>query len=162
MKFGIYTVIVLSTLTLIGCEKTELSFGQSNETPVMHDNEGNVRENMKLEPLAPISENTPIAPAPQKIAKPKTLPKLDNTAHNIPTTPTPTTPVTPEPSALSTNVASQWQPNEALLIRSTELIAGLQRELGKKPSPTEMQQRLQTHMGLTATQAQTVISVIGG
>ncbi len=58
-------------------------------------------------------------------------------------------------------VLSNWQPNEALLIRSNELIAGLQRDIGRKPNNTEMQQRLQTHMGLSAAQAQQVITVLG-
>ena len=54
-----------------------------------------------------------------------------------------------------------WQPNEGHLIRGNELIGGLQRDIGRKPSATEMQSRLQSHMGLSATQAQKVIAALG-
>ncbi len=175
MHFRIITTLILSTSLLVGCEKTNLQFGQPNETPVMHDDLGNVRENMQLEPLAPISQDssvleTPATPPANKIAQPKrTSPKVKPnelaitnapTTHNLPTVnnaPPPSTATT----NLSTNIQNTWQPNEGILIRSNELLFGLQKELGKKPSVAEMQKRLQTHMGLTAAQAQTVITELG-
>lgn len=179
MRFKIITTLVLSTLVLSGCEKTNVQFGQSNETPVMHDDLGNVRENMKLEPLAPISDSShtqeniaPAVKAAPKVAKPKVLiPKVNTNeiastepASNVPTTAL--APATPAPATAlaapaTAAVKNDWQPNEALLIRSNELLFGLQKELGKKPTVAEMQKRLQSHMGLTATQAQVVIAALG-
>jgi hypothetical protein len=72
--------------------------------------------------------------------------------------------VAPTPTAPTTTtapIASNWKPNEILLLRGNELIAGLQKEIGHKPSAEEMQKRLQSHMGLNAEQAQGVIASLG-
>ena len=166
MRLGLFAISMLS-LALVACQKTEFQFGQPDTTPVMHDNLGNTRENMQLEPLAPISSNTEnldkvAAPAVQRVVS-KPQPKINNNAPNVAIAPAPIEqPVTlPLPSSNPNVATSNWQPNEALLIRSNELISGLHKELGKKPTTAQMQQRLQTHMGLNPVQAQTIIAALG-
>ncbi len=52
------------------------------------------------------------------------------------------------------------QPNEAQIARGQDLIDGLHEEIGHHPSFHEIERRLQTHMGLSKTQAQKVISAL--
>lgn len=154
MKIGILSIII-SSLVLTACQKTQLQFGQPDATPVMHDNLGNVRENMQLEPLAPISKTAPKQKAQTQLSA---KPQAETTA---------TAPKNPIPAPTTVQqeqqqeVATTWQPNEALLIRGTELLLGLQSELGKKPSMLQMQNRLQTHMGLNTAQANQLIAHVG-
>jgi hypothetical protein len=54
-----------------------------------------------------------------------------------------------------------WQPNEGQLVRGGELVMGLQREIGRQPSSGEMQNRLQSHMGLSSAQATKVLEELG-
>lgn len=75
---------------------------------------------------------------------------------------------TPEPQAMlnlptdaTPQVVDLWQPNEAQLARGNELILGLQEEIHRNPTAHEMQKRLQTHMGLSPTQAQKVVAALG-
>lgn len=162
MRFGLFAVTMFS-LALVACQKTEFQFGQPDKTPVMHDNLGNTRENMQLEPLAPISstENLDkvIAPAPQRVVS-KPQPKANPVTPNV-ITPAEQPVTLPLPTSNPNVATSNWQPNEALLIRSNELLSGLHKELGKKPTEAQMQQRLQTHMGVNATQAQQIIAALG-
>ncbi len=58
-------------------------------------------------------------------------------------------------------IVETWQPNEALIIRGKQLIIGLQRDIGREPNVGEMQQRLQTHMGLSLAQAQKLMAELG-
>lgn len=161
MRVGTLTIAIISSVLLCSCTETKFQFGQPYETGVMHDDLGNVHENTQLDPLIPISGNTQPSKTPEdeptKIAQPrKPRPKVQTSApENI---------ASDSPRTITNNQAlssNNWQPNEALLIRGTELIHGLQRELGKKPSPNEMQQRLQSHMGLSNTQAQILLSTLG-
>lgn len=165
MKFGFVAIMLVSMISLSACTKTEFEFGQSNKTAVMHDSMGNVRENMQLEPLAPISENkeTPIMESPAtQIVQPK-LPKIQ---------PTPKSTISrkneeqvpfkqDQPPINPINLQDDWHPNEALIIRGSELLIGLQKELGTKPDDLQKQQRLQSHMGLTSSQATKLILEIG-
>lgn len=59
------------------------------------------------------------------------------------------------------HVLNNWKPNEAQMIRGNELIAGLQKDIGRKPNSDEMQQRLKTHMGLSDAQSQQLITLLG-
>lgn len=54
-------------------------------------------------------------------------------------------------------VVDLWQPNEAQLARGDELILGLREEIKREPTLHEMEKRLQTHMGLSPSQAHKVI-----
>lgn len=99
----------------------------------------------------------PIA-SPEKNPKPITR----RTATTVQPSPT------PDPTPLDTPVATvvtapkgTWMPNEVHLIRGNEIIEGLQRDIGRKPTLMEMQQRLQTHMGLSAPQADQIIATLG-
>lgn len=58
-------------------------------------------------------------------------------------------------------VIDLWQPNEAQIARGNDLILGLSSEIARAPTPYEMQKRLQTHMGLSKTQAIKVITALG-
>lgn len=154
MRIGILSIII-SSLVLTACQKTQLQFGQPDATPVMHDNLGNVRENMQLEPLAPISKTAPKQKAKTQLsAKPSV--ETTATAPKNPISPPATVKQEQEVATTTT-----WQPNEALLIRGTELLLGLQSELGKKPTILQMQNRLQTHMGLNMAQANQLIAQVG-
>lgn len=55
---------------------------------------------------------------------------------------------------------NHWEPNEAHLFRGGELVNGLRKELGRQPSTAEMQKLLQTHMGLSPTQAQKLLAAL--
>lgn len=153
MRIGILSIII-SSLVLTACQKTQLQFGQPDATPVMHDNLGNVRENMQLEPLAPISKTAPKQKAQTQLSA---KPAVETTATAPKNTISPPTTVKQEQEVATTT----WQPNEALLIRGTELLSGLQRELGKKPTVLQMQNRLQTHMGLNIAQSNQLIAQVG-
>lgn len=74
---------------------------------------------------------------------------------------------TPEPQVMP-NISKEtqapvieiWQPNEAQIARGGELILGLKTEIKREPTKHEMQKRLQTHMGLSATQAEKIITAL--
>jgi len=64
------------------------------------------------------------------------------------------------------NQASQgthndWQPNEGQIVRAGELVMSLQRELGRQPSASEMNTKLQSSMGLSRAQSAKVIDELG-
>ncbi len=154
MKHYLSLIFLLSTIGITACTKTEFQFGQPAETPVMHDNMGNMRENMQLDPLAPISdkgEDNSIA-KPIKTVQPKIELKTQITSK----------PIKEAPATIEQVASPQdgWQPNEALLFRGMEILSGLQQEVGTAPSTDAMLQRLQTHMGLSADHASKLIIAI--
>ncbi|HSX21104.1 MAG TPA: hypothetical protein VLG38_08305 [Gammaproteobacteria bacterium] len=157
--------LTLASLFLVACQNTEFRFGdpQPTEVGAMHNDLGNTHENIKVDPLMPISENEHlnIVPSnaeskPLKIVQPK-RPKLEQIAQPAPIA----APVPEQAPSTAAAPSANWQPNEALIIRGRELLTGLQKEIGKKPSITEMQKRLKTHMGLSAEQSQQLIAILG-
>ena len=64
-------------------------------------------------------------------------------------------------SATPSPTVSNWQPNEGHLMRGKELIKGLQRALGRQATAEEMQKRLQSHMGISSTQAMIILHKLG-
>jgi len=146
MQIRTVALLLAGSLMLIGCNAAK----QSN-TP-----ETNALPNSVQEPLA---EQAAIV-EPEKIRKPRR-------AKLAPTDPTMQSLTTIEGSLTNTQPTvavethNAWQPNEAHLARGSELIMGLQRDIGRQPSRTEMQNRLQTHMGLSSLQAQKLISALG-
>lgn len=169
MRLGIL-VITISSLTLVACNKTTYQFGNTVPAPTSstHNDLGNVQENTPMNIIAPLSENNPnnetLPSEPKKIVQPNKLkPAINSTANNTVTNNIePAAPITiPAPEQIARPAPTNWQPNEALIIRGNELLSGLQREIGKKPTVNEMQKRLQTHMGLSAPQAQQLLGVLG-
>lgn len=61
---------------------------------------------------------------------------------------------------LAPPVIDLWQPNEAQIARGQDLIDGLCEEISHAPSIQEIERRLQSHMGLSKTQAQKVIAAL--
>ncbi len=57
--------------------------------------------------------------------------------------------------------ANNWQPNDGHIVLAGEIVMNQQRELGRRPSVQEMQQKLQALMGLSAAQASTIIDEMG-
>lgn len=160
-----------SSILLTAC----VTFGQppyaQNENPMSPDPlyaEDPTKIPVKMEPAVnQDSDETTNAqttqPAPKKV---KACPKKTNTNATSSITPLPAPESTvqmvkQEPIAQPVPTLSNWQPNEALIIRGHELITALQRDIGRKPNASEMQQRLQTHMGLSAAQAQQLIVTLG-
>lgn len=171
MRLRISTIII-SSILCVGCgSKTDFQFGNTvpSTTPSMHNDLGNVQENEPMNVLAPISEapasEQAIPAEPVKLVQPKKLrPTISVTANaalekiseDIP----PPAQQIAQPQ-LAPPAPTNWQPNEALLIRGNELLNGLQKEQGKRPSIAEMQKRLQSHMGLSAVQAMQLITALG-
>jgi len=54
-----------------------------------------------------------------------------------------------------------WQPNEGQIVRAGELVMNLQRELGRQPSASEMQHKLQGSMGLSTLQSNKILDDLG-
>lgn len=171
MKLGILAITITSSILLIACKNVDVEVEQPlpSETSQMHNDWGNMYENTQMNVLAPLSKNTETTEEkaiaetePVQIPAPVKKPRIkSSTTASIPPAPA-TAPAPSSPQMAQTLPPQQdWQPNEALLIRGNELITGLQRDIGRKPNLTEMQQRLQTHMGLSAPQAQQVIAVLG-
>lgn len=169
MRLGMIITLAASILC-VGCgSKTDFQFGNTvpSTSPSMHNDLGNVQENEPMNVLAPISEAAPeVIPAePVKVVQPKRLRPAINTTANAAPEKTPTEILAPAQQIAQPQLAqpapTNWQPNEALLIRGNELLNGLQKEQGKKPSIAEMQKRLQSHMGLSAAQAMQVITALG-
>lgn len=174
MRLGLVILTITNSLLLSACAGTKTEFQFGNTVPPAssstHNDLGNTQENTKMNVLAPTAaiepQNVTLEPLPQepvKVVQPKRI-KPNPTVATLNVAPEATEPAAatlPTTLAPAAPVISNWQPNEALLIRSNELIYGLQKELGKKPSTGEMQKRLQSHMGLSAMQAQQVIAALG-
>lgn len=170
MRLRISTIII-SSILCVGCgSKTDFQFGNTvpSPTPSMHNDLGNVQENEPMNILAPISEAAPeVMPVePNKVVQPRRLKSAINSTANLAPEKAPAEIISPAPQLAPPQQVAQpapanWQPNEALLIRGNELLNGLQKEQGKKPSIAEMQKRLQSHMGLSAAQAMQLITALG-
>lgn len=159
-----------SSILLTAC----VTFGQppyaQNENPMSPDPlyaEDPTKIPVKMEPAVNQDDESASTQAPQPAPKKvKACPKKVSTSStsNIAPLPAPESSVQmvkQEPPAQPAPTLSNWQPNEALIIRGHELITALQRDIGRKPNVSEMQQRLQTHMGLSAAQAQQLIVTLG-
>jgi hypothetical protein len=114
--------------------------------------------------------NADDAPLPQskKKLRTKNTNQASSNAQNLNTLATKAIPApiaqqeSPKPVAIAApQPNNHWQPNEVLVMRGAELIKGLQRELGRQPTDSEKQNRLQTHMGISGLQAQKVIERLG-
>lgn len=141
MRFQNSVILLAITSALSGCS--------GSQTNIIEEQRKADAENTQI----PITEEA-VPPEPEK-------PKKIRRSKINPTDPSTGTPNAPEAPAVGPDTSSNWQPNEAHLARGGELIMGLQRDMGKQPSMSDMQSRLQTHMGLSSTQAQKLISALG-
>ena len=144
-------LILATALALSGCAST-------NPEATSTTADTNMQDSMSPPAATEIPPESSIDPAPT--TKPRRRARATDTT-------IPGTPGTPEAAASQTteqlsNAVSKWQPNEGHILRGNELMIGLQREIGRQPTVTEMQNRLRTHMGLSAAQAQKLIATLGG
>lgn len=178
MKIAILICLSISSALIGGCASTQHSQNQhttniatseSNVTVV--DNiqvaipePQNVKSDVIPEPPKPVMPRTAVAPTTtppsSSIAEP-TSTDVAVVTTEISTTQEPAPILTPAAPPTIAEPKSNWTPNEVHLIRGNELISGLQRDIGRKPTLSEMQQRLQTHLGLSASQANQVIATLG-
>lgn len=138
MKIAILVCLGISNVLISGCSSTQQQLDNTPDIAIA---------------TPPISVEETI-----QVAKPKP------TVRRVMVVPPPNEPVAateiiPEPP--KSTLKSDWVPNEVHLIRGNELIKGLQKDLARQPTLSEMQQRLQTHMGLSAPQADQVIATLG-
>lgn len=176
MKGIIIALFIIGNILLTGCggnqtqTQTKIGFVESPKAMTialqmvevtLPKEEETVPDIESIADANPVSEAQTIV-APAKKIRPivkKEIAIVEPVEPQI-TVETPTVAITEATIApiAATKPVSNWQPNEVHLIRGTELINGLQRDLGRKPNAIEMQQRLQSHMGLSDLQAQQVIS----
>lgn len=159
MKSGLLVLAITSCIGLNACTMVDPDTIEKQDPPVLS-------ENVQPEPTITTIVAEPEIPAatpvtvPKKKLRPIAAAPASEITNTTSTAPTPTTPIV-EPTPAPAPVLSTWQPNEAYLFRGQELISGLQRDMGRQPSQQEMLQRLQTHMGLSAAQAQQIIATLG-
>lgn len=164
MKIAIIVCLSICSALISGCGATS-----APQHKQLHAN------NVAATKTEIVTENTQIAtPEPKNIAPETILESPKPIVRHVVALPAPIQPTetvvaieTPAPTPTAPPVQTvaapknNWIPNEVHLIRGNELISGLQRDIGRKPTPLEMQQRLQTHMGLSASQANQVIATLG-
>lgn len=154
MQVKFMIILVAATVALAGCNHNQ-SVPAANVEPIE----------------TPIVTPTPVEPATTRptVRKIKRQPSTTQTEASIAPESAPTQELVPTQTVTTPEVKrpvvqskiSNWQPNEASLFRGKELINGLQRELGRQPNQAEMQKRLQTHMGLSAVQANKLVAALG-
>lgn len=166
---GLMTLFVVVSILLTGCSsdthKTTIGFKDSPKsltvaiqtvevTPIKEAEVATEKATPKADatPSESIAEATPIPETPLLAPRKKMSTAIKEVVIEQPAI------LITEPVNAPTPVISNWKPNEVHLIRGAELINGLQRDLARKPNVAEMQQRLQSHMGLSESQAQQVIS----
>ncbi len=140
---------------MIGCGSTNIAIAppesaQIESTEVATTVSKDLAPEIITEPAKTIKRNLAVKTTPVTVAGP--IPNEIVVAAEIPV---------PSVAPVIAKPQSNWTPNEVHLIRGNELISGLQRDIGRKPTQVEMQQRLQTHMGLSAPQAERVIATLG-
>jgi hypothetical protein len=59
------------------------------------------------------------------------------------------------------DATNHWEPNEGQLVQAGDLVMNLKRELGHQPTATEMQNYLQTNMGVSSEHAHTILDELG-
>lgn len=161
---GLMTLLVVVSILLTGCSsdthKTTIGFKDSpraltvaiQTVEVTPTKESEVDTADATPSIESIAEAAPIAETPLLAPRKKISTAIKEVVIEQPAI------LITEPVNAPTPVISNWKPNEVHLIRGAELINGLQRDLARKPNVAEMQQRLQSHMGLSESQAQQVIS----
>lgn len=181
MQGLIISLLIVSNIFLVGCTAQPRQNQPAMQPKHKSDQEALTQPNIAPNAIAPTTEIIPAAeqvaenvqpepsiepmrkPAKRAAVQTELLKDVASAPANTPATP-PTTVPPVEPIATPQPIhkeASNWQPNEVQLIRGNEIITGLQREIGRKPAAKEMQQRLQSHLGLSESQAQQVISSLG-
>lgn len=154
MKVKIGYLLLVTGLLLSGCQKSgQLGTGRDEHNQI------NVTSTYPYELQTKLAE--PLVTEPQQTAA-AVEPALNKPNNSKVASVDTATTVTPAPviTTPKTTELSKWQPNEVHLIRGNELISGLQRELGRKPNIDEMRKRVQSHMGLSAAQAQNLVEVL--
>lgn len=157
MKIAILIGLSISGALMSGCASNNVAMSKPKASV---DNTQQVAIIAAPEPLNSNPEVTPEPPKPV-VRRTAVIPQVETVivATEIPAIPEP--PISTPPAPVIAEPKSNWIPNEVHLIRGNELISGLQRDIGRKPTLLEMQQRLQTHMGLSAPQANQVIATLG-
>lgn len=59
------------------------------------------------------------------------------------------------------DAANDWEPNEGQLVRAGDLVMNLKRELERQPTSSEMQNYLQTNMGVSSEEAHIILDELG-
>lgn len=154
MQIWIVAFVFISNIFLTACATT-----QANTPQAQMPSHSVAATITQLEDPAPITTDVELAATEEQLEpivikkKPQVAKKVipqDTPSQPIATAPQPT--LAPAPAPANTN----WKPNEVHLIRGSELVNALQLNLGRKPTIAEMQQLLQTHMGLSPDQAQQI------
>jgi hypothetical protein len=161
MKIAILICLSMSSMIISGCGSNKATQRQQMHTDKVAVVETNgVTENIQV--ATPVPQTAEIIPeSPKPIVRRVTL---ATSPTEVVTAEIPEQPIaTPAPAPITAIATpkTNWIPDEVHLIRGNELISGLQRDIGRKPTTLEMQQRLQTHMGLSALQADKVITTLG-
>lgn len=158
--------MLITTIILNGCQKQRNNYIESEVGKTLQAEA--TFETMQYYAATEQDDNAPKVSTSQsdnttesvqsELAKPQNQNILSSKAHtqtsnniqksknNIQTTPS--------------TVIDLWQPNEAQIARGQDLIDGLHEEIGHNPSFHEIERILQTHMGLSKTQAQKVIAAL--
>lgn len=158
VKFKIVCLLLLTSMQA-GCGK------QQGGCPIKAQQATETQHPVAVVPAAPQTSSavTPAhisTPAATQAPTPANCPSHTQTKAQVVPTPEPQA-MLDLPKNATPPVVDLWQPNEAQLARGSELILGLQEEYKRSPTAHEMQKRLQTHMGLSPTQAQKVIVALG-
>ena len=161
-KYTIFLATIIGLGLITGCTNkppmiTQIGADPSSEHMPGLDTTSNVPDTVN-NMHDTVDNETP--PPPKK--KPRVKKTTDEQSAVTPANPaSPTAQLAPAQAAPTIQAHNNWQPNEVVIMRGGELIKGLKRELGRQPSESEMQTRLQTHMGLSAIQAKVVIEKLG-
>ncbi len=147
------SLFLVTGLLLTGCQ-TAGQLGSNRDETNQIDVTSTYPYELQTKLVDPVPEpkQTTTAVIEPEIAQPtkNKVASIPAAATEVPaTTPPPAIEIKPQARELSS-----WQPNEGHLIRGNELISGLQREIGRKPTTAEMRARLKSHMGLSAAQAE--------
>lgn len=150
-------ILLLLTITVLnGCQHQQASFDSNTTEPQIAHNAVEIKEQDHIGSLNNKQSNIrkELGPLEDSIA-------INNSSsNNKKTTAGSITSVEKDKRDLTPPVVDLWQPNEAQIARGQDLIDGLCEEINHAPSMQEIERRLQTHMGLSKTQAQKVIAAL--